>query len=48
MSDNSMIEVREVVADSNGAPLLEIRDVTKMFGSVISLSEISTTVRPGR
>jgi len=29
------------------APLLEIRNVTKMFGSVISLSDISTTVRAG-
>lgn len=33
--------------DSNGAPLLEIRGMTKMFGSVISLAEISTTVRAG-
>jgi simple sugar transport system ATP-binding protein len=29
-------------------PMLEIRGVTKMFGSVISLSEISTTVRAGQ
>jgi simple sugar transport system ATP-binding protein len=29
-------------------PLLEIRNVTKTFGSVISLSDISTTVRSGQ
>ncbi len=29
------------------APLLEIRGISKMFGSVISLYEISTTVRAG-
>jgi simple sugar transport system ATP-binding protein len=29
-------------------PLLEIRDVTKTFGSVISLSGVSTTVRAGQ
>lgn len=30
------------------APLLEVRGVTKMFGSVISLSDVSTTVRAGQ
>ncbi|WP_433790057.1 ATP-binding cassette domain-containing protein [Actinoplanes sp. CA-252034] len=30
------------------APLLEIRDVSKTFGSVISLSGVSTTVRAGQ
>ena len=30
------------------APLLEIQNITKTFGSVISLSEISTTVRAGQ
>jgi simple sugar transport system ATP-binding protein len=34
--------------DPQTAPLLEIRDVSKMFGSVISLHEISTTVRAGQ
>src|SRR3979409_603632 len=29
-------------------PMLEVRVVTKMFGSEISLSEISTTVRAGQ
>ena len=29
-------------------PMLEIRNVTKTFGSVISLSDISTTVRAGK
>lgn len=39
--------VDEVKESTDNAPLLEIRDVTKMFGSVISLSKISTTVRAG-
>jgi simple sugar transport system ATP-binding protein len=30
-----------------GAPMLEVRGISKMFGSVISLHEISTTVRAG-
>ncbi len=34
-------------APENGAPLLEIRELTKTFGSVISLSGVSTTVRAG-
>jgi simple sugar transport system ATP-binding protein len=37
----------EEVRDTD-APLLEIRNVTKTFGSVISLSDISTTVRAGQ
>jgi simple sugar transport system ATP-binding protein len=41
-------EVREVIEDGDGAPLLEISDVTKTFGSVISLFEISTTVHAGQ
>jgi len=41
-------EVHEVVADTDGAPLLEIQNITKTFGSVISLSDISTTVRAGQ
>jgi simple sugar transport system ATP-binding protein len=47
MSD---IEVTEVGAGrpDGGAPMLDVRNVTKMFGSVISLSEISTTVRAGQ
>ena len=40
------IDVQEV-RDAD-APLLEIRNVTKTFGSVISLSDISTTVRAGQ
>jgi simple sugar transport system ATP-binding protein len=31
----------------NGAPLIEARKITKFFGSVIALYEISITVRPG-
>ncbi|HST66354.1 MAG TPA: ATP-binding cassette domain-containing protein, partial [Mycobacteriales bacterium] len=30
-----------------GAPLLEVRGISKFFGSVISLKDISTTVRAG-
>ena len=33
---------------SNAEPLLEIRGVSKIFGSVISLKDISTTVRAGQ
>ncbi len=39
------------VADApptTGTPLLEVRGITKMFGSVISLSDISTTVHAGQ
>jgi simple sugar transport system ATP-binding protein len=43
------VEVREVVEPPKaGVPMLEIRNVTKTFGSVISLFEISTTVRAGQ
>ncbi len=35
-------------AASGDAPMLEIRNVTKTFGSVISLADISTTVRAGQ
>ena len=31
----------------NGAPIIEARGITKFFGSVIALSDISITVRPG-
>jgi len=43
------IEVEEVAGSpaEADAPMLEIRDISKMFGSVISLAEISTTVRAG-
>ena len=34
--------------DIDRAPLLEIRDISKFFGSVISLKDISTTVRAGQ
>jgi simple sugar transport system ATP-binding protein len=37
-----------VTADSPETPLLELRELTKVFGNVISLSEISTTVRAGQ
>jgi len=40
--------VTEDAPETDAAPLLEIRNVTKTFGSVISLSDISTTVRAGQ
>src|SRR3989337_2229279 len=32
---------------TNGAPLIEARNLTKYFGSVIGLDDVSVTVRPG-
>jgi simple sugar transport system ATP-binding protein len=32
---------------TNGAPLIEARNLTKYFGSVIALYDVSVTVRPG-
>ncbi len=46
MTDLDMREVAE--PQKADVPMLEIRDVTKTFGSVISLFEISTTVRAGK
>jgi simple sugar transport system ATP-binding protein len=48
MTDVAMTEVREPAPDSADVPMLEIRNVTKTFGSVISLADISTTVRSGQ
>jgi simple sugar transport system ATP-binding protein len=42
------VEVTEVSEPSEDVPMLEMRDVTKTFGSVISLFEISTMVRAGQ
>ena len=43
------VEVLEPESTSaSDAPMLEIRNVTKTFGSVISLADISTTVRAGQ
>src|SRR2546430_16678510 len=36
------------MTEAETAPLLEIRDIAKTFGSVISLYGISTTVRAGQ
>jgi simple sugar transport system ATP-binding protein len=41
------LEVHEIVPDTDGAALLEIREIGKVFGTVISLSDISTTVGAG-
>jgi simple sugar transport system ATP-binding protein len=35
------------LADTSAAPLLEMREITKYFGSVIALKDISTVVRAG-
>jgi simple sugar transport system ATP-binding protein len=48
MPDVEVTEVEDGPRDDADAPMLEIRGVTKMFGSVISLSDISTTVRAGQ
>jgi simple sugar transport system ATP-binding protein len=43
------IDVDEVAQPSaTDVPMLEIKNITKTFGSVISLSDISTTVRSGQ
>ncbi len=42
------VEVTEVSESSEDVPMLQMRDVTKTFGSVISLFEISTMVRAGQ
>jgi simple sugar transport system ATP-binding protein len=39
---------RAAEAPDGAAPLLELRNITKYFGSVISLRDISTTVRAGQ
>jgi simple sugar transport system ATP-binding protein len=48
MTDIAMTEVRQPAPDAADVPMLEIRNVTKTFGSVISLADISTTVRSGQ
>jgi simple sugar transport system ATP-binding protein len=45
MSDIEVVDPPENTETE--APMLEVRNVTKTFGSVISLSDISTTVRAG-
>jgi simple sugar transport system ATP-binding protein len=48
MPDVEVTEVEDVPRDDADAPMLEIQGVTKMFGSVISLSDISTAVGAGK
>ncbi len=48
MADIEVIEDKAAPGGDGDAPMLELRNVTKMFGSVISLSDISTTVRAGQ
>jgi simple sugar transport system ATP-binding protein len=48
MTDIEVTEDKAVPSEGGDTPMLEIRNVTKMFGSVISLADISTTVRAGQ
>ena len=48
MTDIEVTEDKATPGEGGDAPMLEIRNVTKMFGSVISLADISTTVRAGQ
>ncbi|MDT4971121.1 MAG: simple sugar transport system ATP-binding protein [Pseudonocardiales bacterium] len=48
MADIEVTEDKAAPRNDTDAPLLEIRGVTKAFGSVISLADISTTVRAGQ
>ncbi|MDT4957102.1 MAG: simple sugar transport system ATP-binding protein [Pseudonocardiales bacterium] len=48
MADIEVTEAKAAPRNDTDAPLLEIRGVTKAFGSVISLADISTTVRAGQ
>jgi len=45
MTDTTL-DVRDI-APREKAPILEVRNVTKMFGSVIALSDVSARVYPG-
>jgi simple sugar transport system ATP-binding protein len=48
VADIEVTEDKAAPRNDTDAPLLEIRGVTKAFGSVISLADISTTVRAGQ
>ncbi|MGI8878967.1 MAG: ATP-binding cassette domain-containing protein [Jatrophihabitans sp.] len=48
MPEIEVSEVAKPTTGDGGVPMLEIRNITKMFGSVISLSDISTSVRAGQ
>ena len=48
MTEIEVTEGTDPRPDTGDVPLLEVRNVTKMFGSVISLADISTTVRAGQ
>jgi simple sugar transport system ATP-binding protein len=48
VADIEVTEAKAAPRNDTDAPLLEIRGVTKAFGSVISLADISTTVRAGQ
>jgi simple sugar transport system ATP-binding protein len=48
MADIEVTEDKAAPRHETDAPLLEIRGVTKTFGSVISLADISTTVTAGQ
>ena len=48
MTDTQQESAPESPESGTDGPLLEIREISKFFGSVISLQEISTTVRAGQ
>src|ERR1700710_1420544 len=48
MTDAQPEPTPESTSSGTEGPLLEIREISKFFGSVISLKEISTTVRAGQ
>src|ERR1700710_1834037 len=48
MTDAQPEPTPESTSSGTEGPLLEIREISKFFGSVISLQEISTTVRAGQ
>jgi simple sugar transport system ATP-binding protein len=48
MTDTQPEATPESPESGTDGPLLEIREISKFFGSVISLQEISTTVRAGQ
>jgi simple sugar transport system ATP-binding protein len=48
MSTVEVVEQPPAGDAGSDAPMLEVRNVTKTFGSVISLSDVSTTVRAGQ
>ncbi|MGH3101898.1 MAG: ATP-binding cassette domain-containing protein, partial [Thermoleophilia bacterium] len=36
------------MSETNGTPLLEVREISKYFGNVIALKDVSTVVNAGQ